>query len=193
MNGRPLVISCGILRREIEYLMDGELPAAETVFLPSQLHFNFEAFEEGLQHALEEHTGRGAVVVYGSCHPAIDPSVSHGGCCRVPCQNCVELLLGPEEFNRELEAGAYFLLEEWAMRWDDVLAHTFGDVSIAREIFQADRSHLLAIQTPCSGDFTREAESAAASVGLPLQFRTIRLDHLKQCLQQMFSTGSGPA
>jgi len=103
---------------------------------------------------------------------------------RTEGQNCVEMLLGRERFMAELEQGAYFLLEDWVRHWEPVMNQTFGcRWDIARAIFHEDRRYLLAIRTPVSGDFTAEAERAAASIELPLRWMEVDLDHLEQVLQ----------
>lgn len=113
----------------------------------------------------------------------MDRILAEAGTTRTAGQNCVEMLLGHERFVAELSAGAYFLLEDWARRWDHVLTCTLGpNRAIAREIFQGDRRYMLAIRTPCSGDFRLEAEEAAASIGLPLRWTDAGLEHLEKVL-----------
>ncbi|MDD2850729.1 MAG: DUF1638 domain-containing protein [Desulfuromonadaceae bacterium] len=189
MRPPPLIISCGIIKREIEFIIRCNGWNIECFFLPSTLHFDFDLLHKSLTAALARFPGRHAVVLYGACHPAIDRIVEQGGGTRISCQNCVEMLLGHEEFTRTLAEGSYFLLEEWAQHWDDILERTFGGDRIAREIFQADRSSLVALHTPCSADFIAQAETAAASIGLPLRHVQVPLDHLEKLLKKTLGWG----
>jgi len=182
MKPTPLLISCGILGQEIQHLIRRNSWSIECHFLPSSLHFDFDLLEKALVTTLSRFPGRRTIVVYGTCHPGIDRIVEQAGGIRVPCQNCVEMLLGHEEFTRELAEGAYFLLEEWAMHWEEMLERTFGTGPVAREIFRSDRRYLLALQTPCSSDFRKQAGAAAETVGLPLRQRHVSLDHLEKLL-----------
>lgn len=170
MSGRPLLISCGILNKEVEFLMAARGWDWEVLFLKSSLHFDFEELEQGLNRALSSRGGERAVVLYGVCHPLIDRIVAGHRAVRVPCQNCVELLLGTERFTADLAQGAYFLLEEWARDWDAIMERTFGSLAMAREIFRSDRRLLVAVRTPCSGDFSAVAENIALSLGVPLKW-----------------------
>jgi hypothetical protein len=100
-------------------------------------------------------------------------------------QNCIEMLLGNSLFTEELSKGAYFLLEEWAMRWDNIIERTFGkNQKIIQDIFHEDRKYLLCLKTPCSGDFKLEAEEASKKLDLPIYWMDVSLDHLESILQK---------
>jgi hypothetical protein len=102
------------------------------------------------------------------------------------------MLLGPERFTRELEQGAFFLLEEWAHHWEQIVTATFGtNRKVIREMYQGDRGYLLCVSTPCSGDFSAAAEEAGRLVGLPLRRIEVSLDHLEAVLQEAFNRGMG--
>jgi hypothetical protein len=94
------------------------------------------------------------------------------------------MLLGNELFTDELDQGAFFLLEDWARRWNHIVFKTFGKYpQVIRTIFQSDRRYLLGIRTPCSGDFKVQAEEAGRMVDLPLRWMDVSLDHLESVLQ----------
>jgi hypothetical protein len=175
------LIACGILKKEVDHLFEGHSWSAERQFLSSSLHFDFEKLHKGLSEAIEQSAGKEVILLYGTCHPAIDSlPVTR----RTPCQNCIEMLLESAVFNYELGNGAYFLLEEWALDWENILKKTFGTPQVAREIFQEDRRYLLALRTPCSRDFSAQAEAAAAAVGLPLRWMDVTLNHLEKLLSE---------
>jgi hypothetical protein len=179
---RPLLGGCGILRAEVRFLIEKNRWPVDTRFLDSALHCDLGRLQAGLTGTLRKEADRQVVVFYGACHPLMDGILEMSHATRTEGQNCVEMLLGHERFMAALTDGAYFLLEEWARRWGEVMQKTFGDVRVAREIFQGDRTHLLAIRTPCSGDFSEDAESAAALVDLPLRWMDVSLDHLEGVL-----------
>jgi len=179
-----LLIGCAILKKEVEYLFAEQGWPCSRIFLPSSLHFDFDQLRETLDGTILKNSGKETLLLYGTCYPGIDQLATVR---RIPCQNCVEMLLGPERFKEQLENGAYFLLEEWATNWDEILEKTFGNREVAREIFQLDRRFLLALRTPCSGEFSAAATAAADSVGLPLRWLDVSLDHLKQQLELLLA------
>ena len=99
-------------------------------------------------------------------------------------QNCVEILLGKERFTRELEKGAFFLMADWARRFEYVTGMAFNDnPEITRKIFQMEHKYLLGLRTPRSGDFSDHAEKVSRLVDLPLHWMDVGLDHLEKTLK----------
>lgn len=180
---RVTLIACGILKREISLLIQRNGWPVDAVFLDSRLHADMEALEAALTASLERASGCSVLVLYGYCHPRMAQIVKDYRALRVAGQNCVEMILGSDAFTRELAAGAFFLMEEWAVHWDEIMHRTFdSNDSVLREIFQGDRSCLLCISTPCSGDFREQAARAGSRVGLPVRRREVSLDHLEAAL-----------
>ena len=182
---RLLLLGCGILKNEVGLLIEKNHWPLDTLFVDSMLHADFEALATTLRAALTRHSGRRTVVFYGACHPLMERMLEDAGTLRTAGQNCVEMLLGHGRFTAELADGAYFLLEDWARHWDQMITGTFGtNDAVTKQIFQGDRSSLLCLRTPCSGDFSVEAEQASKRVGLPLRWLDVSLDHLEAVLRE---------
>ncbi len=183
---RPLVmVGCGILQKEVEFLIRKNGWDLETRFIESALHNYFGRLWAELDAALieEERKGKDTVVFYGACHPLMDRMLDKHRTLRTCGQNCIVMLLGYERFMAELSRGAYFLLEEWALKWEPMLTECFGDNrTVVREIFHSSHKKIIAVRTPCSGDFTAAAESAARFVDLPLEWMDADLAHLETVL-----------
>jgi hypothetical protein len=190
---RTVLVGCGVLEREIRSLIEKNDWPLETYFLDSALHCELDKLSASLTAALDEQRGRDTIVFYGCCHPLMDEMVGRAGAIRTEGQNCIDMLLGNARFSEELANGAFFLLEEWAERWADIIAATFGtaDVEIIREIFHEDRQHLLCIRTPCSGDFSVQAEAAGALVDLPVRWTDATLDNLERVMLQAITERAG--
>lgn len=187
-----LLISCGILKKEIDFLIQKNNWPVETHFLNSSLHIDFEKLSTTLSSKLRKFKERRTIAFYGTCHPLMDQIMDDSNTIRSPGQNCAEMLLGNTLFNEELSQGAYFLLEDWAHRWDEILEKTFGsNPGVIKEIFRGDRAYLLALRTPCSGNFESGARHAAETVGVPLRWRDVSLDHLETILKTIILTKLG--
>ena len=185
-ENKLLLVGCGILRKEVDFLIVKNNWPVKTLFLDSALHIDFDRLAGALSSALAKHRNEGCIVFYGSCHPLMERMLAETGTFRVRGQNCCEMLLGREQFTDELLSGAYFLLEEWAGRWEQIIGKTFNTtrLEIIRDIFGEDRKYLLGVRTPCSADFTIEAERAARMVDLPLRWTDVSLDHLETVLSE---------
>lgn len=177
------LIGCAILRNEILWLIEKHRWPLRTIFLDSSLHNDPEGLSTALITTLSAHQQCDTIIFYGACHPHMDEILSKTSALRTPGQNCVEILLGHDLFTEELSRGAYFLFEDWAIHWDSIITSVFGNNwDVTKEIFQGDRKYMLAIKTPCSGDFAEYAIKAAASVGLPLRFMEAPLEYLESAL-----------
>lgn len=186
MKQNCLLLGCGILHKEVLWLIKKNHWPMDTCFLDSSLHVNFEALQSALMGGFERNRGRDVAVFYGACHPHMERFLEEKNTFRTEGQNCVEMLLGREKFMEELSNGAFFLMEDWALRWDDAIGKTFGNKpEVVREIFQLSNKYLLCLRTPCSGDFSEAAEQVGAKVGLPLRWLDVNLDHLEMVLQQV--------
>lgn len=187
-----MLLGCGILRKEVELLIRAHGWPLDTDWLDSSLHINFEKLAHELQTGLVRNRGRDVVVFYGCCHPRMEDILATAHTFRTEGQNCVEMLLGRDKFMQELDAGTFFLLEDWALRWDEVIAKTFGDnEAVVKEIFQLSSTSLLCVRTPCSGDFAEAAAAAGAKVGLPVRWMDTGLEHLDAVLCEALSRKYG--
>jgi hypothetical protein len=190
-TNQPLVmVGCGILHKEVDFLIEKNGWNVETQFLDSALHNYLNKLSNGLTAALAAHQeqSRETVVFYGCCHPRMEAILGQHHTVRTQGQNCIVMLLGYERFMVELEKGAYFLLEDWALSWQPMITQCFGaNLSVVREIFHTSHKYMIAIRTPCSGDFTAAAIAAAAFVDLPLVWIDADLTHLESVLHKAIS------
>jgi hypothetical protein len=184
--GKPmLMVGCGILHKEVDFLIKKNGWNVETQFLHSSLHNYFDKLYKELDGALDfdDRKGRQTIVFYGACHPKIDDILDKHHTLRTQGQNCIVMLLGYERFMAELEQGSYFLVEDWALTWEPMITEAFGkNVAVIREIFHSSHKKIIAVRTPCSTDFTQAAEAAARFIDLPLEWMDVDLDHLEKVL-----------
>lgn len=178
------LVGCGILLKEVNFLIAKNNWPLTTDFLPASLHIDFKRLAGALHEGLSRHTHEQTIVFYGACHPRMDNMLNEAGTLRTLGQNCLEMLLGEEEFNRELANGAYFLLDDWSRNWDEAIAKTFGsNINVIRDIFHDQHCYLLCLRTPQSDDFSRKAAHIGTMLDLPVQWRDVGLDHLENVLQ----------
>lgn len=193
MHDRPVLVGCGILEKEIRYLAAKNRWQLEMAFLPSGLHVDFERLKTGLDKILQHYAGRRTLVFYGACHPLMDRILADARACRTPGQNCVDIYLGHELFCRELESGAFFLFEDWALKWQKIIGGVMpGNPAVMRSIFRSAHTHLLAIRTPCSGDFSAEAAAISETTTLELRWINHGLEYLEANLADTFNLKVAP-
>lgn len=184
-NTKLQLVGCGILKKEINSLIKKNNWLINTDYLPASLHINLKQLSNALEQGLVRHHDEQTIVFYGACHPRMDTLLNNANTLRTLGQNCVAMLLGEAEFNRELANGAFFLLDDWAQHWDAVIFKTFGsNIEIIRDIFHDQHRYLLSLRTPYSDDFTQEATYISAMLSLPVVWRDVTLEHLESVLQE---------
>lgn len=182
-----VLVGCGILHKEVDCLIRKHGWQVETRWLNSALHNYFDRLRSELDAGLtaEAQAGKHTIVFYGACHPRMDELLERHHTLRTPGQNCIVMLLGYDQFMAELGQGAYFLLEDWALTWEPMITACFGsNLDVVRQIFHGSHKYMVALRTPCSGDFTAAAEAAARFVDLPLVWKDVDLSHLEAVLIQ---------
>jgi hypothetical protein len=188
---RLLLVGCGLLQREIACLAEKNHWPLDLEFHDAGACHDLTALGRTLCQDLGRNSRRPMVVFYGECHPRMDTWIAGSSAVRTEGRNCAEMLLGPERHREELAGGAYFLFEGLARRWENALTQVFGpNRAVAREIFRGSHSYALGVKTPCSGNYSSQAEAAAESVGLPLRWAEVSLNHLETVLQTAFDRAS---
>jgi hypothetical protein len=98
-NMKLRLISCGILKKEVERLIEQGSLYVEPYFLDAGLHVDYDEMERELTRAIEESSKdkpRGIIIVYGDlCHPNIlDIIGKYSNVVKVDALNCIDCLLG---------------------------------------------------------------------------------------------------
>jgi hypothetical protein len=96
---RPHVVCCGILKKEVQKLVNEKSLDVKLHFLDAGLHIDYAKLEKVLTSAIEvcsKHEAKGVVIAYGDlCHPKIKEIVGkYGNSVKVDALNCIDCLLG---------------------------------------------------------------------------------------------------
>ena len=98
---KPCLISCGILKKEIEHLLENGDIDAEVHFLSEKLHMDYNLLDRGLNGALKKHqkqSPQGVIVVYGDVclgfNGEMKTLMDHYDVIKVDALNCIDCLLG---------------------------------------------------------------------------------------------------
>lgn len=117
---RPILISCGILKKEVEKLIEEQRLNVEPRFLDAGLHVVYAELEKELTTALDEASKRaqnGIIVVYGDmCHPRIKKIIKkYRNAVKVDALNCIDCLLGGHKklLEADPKCGHFYLSPGW--------------------------------------------------------------------------------
>jgi hypothetical protein len=95
---KQLLISCGILRPEIETLIARGDIDVDAIFLNKYLHMDYGKLHDALKSCLHRHRGKSPVVVYGDVclgfKSEMQTLLSEFDAVKIDALNCIDALLG---------------------------------------------------------------------------------------------------
>jgi hypothetical protein len=193
MAERVPLIACAIFASEFRRLPESLRDRFEVRFLDSMLHMVPEELDRRLARELPE-DGRPAALLYGDCSPhmreysgTLDRART-GGC------NCIEILLGSERYRHLLRDGAFFLMPEWAVRWEEVFQKHLGlgDPALARDFMKDNAREIVYLDTGGGPPPEGLLADISGHLGLPVRVERTGLDRLEAALRTALD-GTGHA
>ena len=143
------MLSCGIFREEYQQLPETLRLSLDPVFLDSMLHMNPEKLDELLATFLQKYSQKPALILFGDCCPHMQERGGASCVARTDGINCCEIYLGRERYRQLRKERTFFLMPEWAKRWERVVKHELGlvDKELARDFMAQSMSKAVYIDT----------------------------------------------
>jgi hypothetical protein len=185
-TGRTRCIACGIFREELESLRNSGALEMDVSYLDSLLHLRPERLRESLDDAIADSPDDGAplVILYGDCHPYMD-ALDNPASARAEGFNCAQILLGDIRYRELRRAGYFFLIHEWAERWEDIFKKELGlDDANAATLMAQSHSGLAYIDTGILPVPAELLERISAFTSLPYMVEPAGTAHLLAALLQ---------
>ncbi len=184
---RPVrIISCGIVKKELEEIIDRRSWDLEVTYLTSSLHMHPDTLYERIAQLLDKYGENPIVLVYGVCHPFIDRLIDRKRVFRIDAQNCIDMLVGREVFTDELSSGGFFLLEGWVDNWNEMVSLSLGDdIDGIREVFYSQFNHLVAVDL-ADERYREKVSEISSSLGLEVKWIPKDSANLERLLDRVF-------
>lgn len=180
-----LIISCGIFKAELEYLMREHAIDSNVLFLDAALHVNFDRLKEKLVQALEDSKKRGNEirVFYGNCHPEMMKIMEHYGAKKIDAINCIEAIVGREELRKlNAEGKSFFLTAGWTNNWENIFAAGRADFNFDFSSMFTDYKRAIVFDAGVIPIDESKIKEFCRFTGLPVERRQISLGHLLRFL-----------
>jgi len=186
---KPLVISCGILRKEIECLQAKGDIDVETYFLSEKLHVDYNLLKRGLNGALKKHqkeSNRGVVVVYGDVclgfNGEMKQLIDKYDVIKVDALNCIDCLLGGKGKLLEIDPDhKYLFLNQSFIQFVEKIKGESREKT--QEMFGMLDGIILLDAMGNLDDYQSKIDFIADHTGLPiLESKDIGLEGLKNIL-----------
>ena len=186
---KPCLISCGILRKEIEHLLEKGDIDAEVHFLSEKLHMDYNLLDRGLNGALNKHqkqSPQGVIVVYGDVclgfNGEMKALMDQYDVVKVDALNCIDCLLGGKGKLLEMDPDHkyLFLNPAFIQFGEDIRKKT---KEITREMYGMLDGIVLLDAMGDLNDYQPRIDEMADYTGLPiLERKDIGLEGLKNIL-----------
>jgi len=186
---KPCVISCGILRKEIEHLLNKGDIDAQAYFLSEKLHADYHLLARGLNGALNKHqkqNPQGVVVAYGDLclgfNGEMKRLIDQYDVVKVNALNCIDCILGGKGKLLELDPDHKYLFLNPA--WIQFTAKIRKETKeMTREMFSMLDGIVLLDAMGDLDEYHSDFDAIADYTGLPiLERKNTGLDGLKNIL-----------
>ncbi len=180
------MVSCGVLKAEIQTLREQYWPNLEVNFLSSMLHMKPEKLAASLESQLSDDflKTHKYLLIYGDCCSSISNLSQRTEVVRTRCNNCIDLLLGREQYRRLSHEGAFFLLPEWMYRWESIFRSELGlDETNAKSMMGDLHTKLVLLDTGLAPVPSQKMDACAKYCGLPWESLPVSLDLLRNEIQ----------
>lgn len=174
-------IACSIFKKELAELQRKGLINIPIKFLDSVLHIYPEKLRCQLTDAMEEETKNGdrIVLIYGDCHCKMIDSELKPNVVRTRGVNCCEILLGSDEYTKMRKEKVFFLMPEWAVRWEEIFKTELGLESEHVEWIMGDTcKKLVYMDTGLVRVPQDKLNEFSKYCGLKWEIKKVGLDHL---------------
>ena len=198
---RPYLICCGILKKEVEKLIEHSRLPVEPFFLEAGLHADYGELGKQLKQAIKgcsKDSSRGIIVVYGDlCHPKMKEIIGkYDNVVKVDALNCIDCLLGGHGKLLEIDPNHdYFYLSPGWMPSKLKASARFRRIfySLSTEEVRKQFSKLKGIMLFDSlqdlDEFKDEIEEFSNYVRLPILGKKVAgLDRLKDVILETMKT-----
>lgn len=175
---------CSVLKEEVESLKAASWPGWSVRYFSSMLHMRPVELAKKLTTALDaENQQVPLVIIYGDCCMMMEQFERKPGIARTRGVNCCELILGRELYKSLISDGAFFLLPEWIVRWEEIFTRELGlSAENATDLMHDMHTRLVYLDTGVIPVPLEEIIRCSSYCGLPFEILTVSCDHLKHLI-----------
>ncbi len=179
-------ICCAVYKDEILVLKKRYWPNLTIHFLTSMLHMKPNLLGSQLSDLLKEEDvlEHKTLLIYGDCCMQMTDFTKSPDVVRIRGHNCIHQVLGNKEYKRLSHEGAFFLLPEWASRWNHIFKNELGlNAANAKDLMGEMHSKLIYIDTGIRPVPIEDLKDCSQYCGLPWEVLQVSLEPLRKCIQ----------
>ena len=189
---RAVCIACSIFKNELERLRSQGRFFLDTDYLDSALHLYPQELQTQLDRAIKTHRQQQdkILLLFGDCHAYMCDYADEPGIARIKGVNCCQIVLEAQEYQGLHSDGAFFLLPEWALRWQEIIKAYIGlPQAQAQEFMREMHSGFIYVDTGIVPVPVHELDALAEFFGLTVTIKRVGLEpfllHIQHVLQEL--------
>lgn len=189
---QTVCIACSIFRNELELLRSQGRFTLDTDYLDSSLHLYPSKLQAELDRFVQRHRDQQqrVLLLFGDCHAYMVDYGDGPGIARTEGVNCCQIMLENGEYQRLHRDGYFFLLPEWALRWEEIIKACIGLPQDQAQAFMREmHSGFIYLDTDVLPVPQQELDALAEFFGLSLTIKHVGLEpfylNIQRALQDL--------
>ena len=180
-------ISCGVFKKELEYLYNHNKIEINFEYISSMLHLKPTLLEKELNKSIRNISNKGYILVFGDCHSRMNEYGSLPNVQVVAGINCCEIFLGQSIYKKLRKKGAFILPPEWVPNFKNIFTHKLGFNSTNIKDFMADmHTEIVYLDTGVIDIPQKQLKDIADFTGLKLNVIKVNLNFLADAVNNAY-------
>ncbi len=190
MEGNTIIIACSIFKNELDHLISEGKVNVPVVYVNSMLHMYPEKLKVVLDKKLNHYKNLRVILAFGDCHARMVDYEVNKNVTRTPGINCCEIFLGSDHYRKIRKEGAFILLPEWAVRWEEVFKEYMGfkESKQIKPFMSEMHKKLVYVNTGYTPTNNHLLNEIADFVGLPLEIYNSSITELEKTILSLIAS-----
>ncbi|NJO92247.1 MAG: DUF1638 domain-containing protein [Chloroflexia bacterium] len=177
------IVACSVYKKELELLQESGKLDYEIEYLDSMMHMYPKKLEQLLNKAIKESKKGKIVLLYGDCHARMLDQLNEN-VIKVRGINCCDAILGNERYRELRKKGAFVLIHEWMIRWEEVFKKELGlkTKELARQFMREMHKEIVFLDTGVDDIPVETIKEISDYTGLPFSIEKCSLNEFENAV-----------
>ncbi len=178
------IISCGMIMKEVEFILNELGIKDEVAFLDHGVH-NFDRLKNNLTEQVNKkkaNNDKPTIVIIGqACHPEMNSMLEQYSVVGLNAANCFEALLGPEKEQLDKEANSFYMTSGWFEHWEEIFEDS-GWTEVDARLNMGFGDRVLLLDTGLVEITDEKILKLFDIIQVPIEIKKVNLEHLKKLI-----------
>ncbi len=184
ISGKEIkIIACSVYKKELELLQKSGKLNYKIEYLDSMMHMYPEKLEQLLDKVIQANKKGKIVLLYGDCHARMLEQLNEN-VIKVRGINCCDAILGSERYQELRRKGAFVLIHEWMVRWEEVFKKELGlnTKQLAQQFMREMHKEIVYLDTGADDIPVETIKKISDYTGLPFSIEKCSLNEFENAV-----------